>query len=54
MLQNQQGVASITDLLLADNALRETQQNYLTALINLHKAELEYKKVTGNLINIKY
>lgn len=54
VLQNQQGVASITDLLLADNALRETQQNYLTALINLHKAELEYKKVTGNLINIKY
>lgn len=50
VLQNQQGVASITDLLLADNALRESQQNYLVALINLRRAELEYKRVTGNLI----
>ena len=53
VLQNQQGVASITDLLLADNALRESQQNYLVALINLRKAELEYKRVTGNLITNK-
>lgn len=53
VLQNQQGVASITDLLLADNSLRETQQYYLAALINLHRAELEYKRVTGNLITIK-
>jgi OMF family outer membrane factor len=53
VLQNQQGVASITDLLLADNSLRESQQNYLAALINLHRAELEYKRVTGNLITIK-
>lgn len=53
VLQNQQGVASITDLLLADNALRESQQNYLVALINLHRAELEYKRVTGNLITNK-
>jgi len=53
VLQNQQGVANITDLLLADNALRETQQNYLVALINLRRAELEYKRVTGNLITIK-
>jgi outer membrane protein TolC len=53
VLQNQQGVATITDLLSADNALRETQQNYLVALINLRKAELEYKRVTGNLLTIK-
>ena len=53
VLQNQQGVASITDLLLADNALRESQQNYLVALINLRRAELEYKRVTGNLITMK-
>lgn len=53
VLQNQQGVASITDLLLADNALRESQQTYLVALINLRKAELEYKRVTGNLITMK-
>jgi len=53
VLQNQQGVANITDLLLADNSLRESQQNYLVALINLRKAELEYKRVTGNLITMK-
>jgi outer membrane protein TolC len=53
VLQNQQGLANITDLLMADNALRETQQNYIEALINLRKAELEYKRVTGNLITIK-
>ncbi|MCB9013027.1 MAG: TolC family protein [Bacteroidales bacterium] len=53
ILQNQQGLANITDLLLSDNALRETQQNYLLALINLRKAELEYKRVTGNLITNK-
>ncbi len=50
VLQNKQGVANITDLLLADNAIREAQQNYIVALINLRKAELEYKRVTGNLI----
>ncbi len=53
VLQNQQGVANITDVLLADNALRETQQSYLVALINLRRAELEYKRVTGNLLSIK-
>ena len=53
ILQNQQGVANITDLLLADNALRESQQNYLVALVNLRRAELEYKRVTGNLITMK-
>ena len=53
VLQNKQGMASITDLLMADNALRESQQNYIVALINLCKAELEFKRVTGNLITVK-
>lgn len=53
VLQNEQGMANITDLLLADNSLREAQQNYIVALVNLRKAELEYKRVTGNLISIK-
>ncbi len=52
VLQNQQGLASITDLLLADNSLRDAQQNYIVALVNLRKAELEYKRVTGNLIPV--
>lgn len=53
VLQNKQGMASITDLLMADNALRESQQNFIVALINLRKAELEFKHVTGNLITVK-
>lgn len=53
VLQNKQGVANITDLLLADNSLREAQQNYIVAMVNLRKAELEYKRVSGNLITIK-
>jgi outer membrane protein TolC len=53
LLQNKQGMANITDLLMADYVLREAQQNYIVALINLRKAELEYKRVTGNLIAIK-
>lgn len=53
ILQNGQGMATITDILLADNSLREIQQSYIIALINLRKAELEYKRVTGNLISIK-
>jgi OMF family outer membrane factor len=53
VLQNKQGMATITDLLLADNSLREAQQNYIVAMVNLRKAELEYKRVTGNLIAIK-
>lgn len=53
VLQNKQGMANITDLLLADNSLREAQQNYIITMVNLRKAELEYKRVTGNLITIK-
>jgi OMF family outer membrane factor len=51
VLQNQQGVANLTDVLLADNSLREAQQNYSSALIGLFKAELEMQRVTGNLTN---
>jgi outer membrane protein TolC len=53
ILQQKQGTASLTDVLLADNALREAQQNYLNAIIDFLKADLELKKLTGN-ISIKY
>lgn len=49
ILQQRQGVASLTDVLLADNALRETQQTHLSALIDYLKADLDLKKATGNL-----
>ncbi|MFA5574166.1 MAG: TolC family protein [Brumimicrobium sp.] len=49
ILQQKQGTASLTDVLLADNALREAQQNYLNAIIDFLKADLEFKKLTGNI-----
>ncbi len=51
VLQNQLGVASLTDVLIADNSVRDAQQQYTTALVNLFRAELEIKRVTGNLTN---
>ncbi|HAV26690.1 MAG TPA: TolC family protein [Bacteroidetes bacterium] len=49
LLQQEQGVASLTDVLLADNALREAQQTNLSVIIDYLKADLELKKLTGNL-----
>jgi OMF family outer membrane factor len=49
LLQQKQGTASLTDVLLADNALREAQQTNITAIIDYLKANLELKKITGNL-----
>ncbi len=53
VLQQKQkhGTASLTDVLLADNALREAQQNYLNAVIDFLKADLELKKLTGSIKN---
>jgi len=53
ILQQKQGTASLTDVLLADNALREAQQTYLSAVIDYLKADLELKKLTGNISIIK-
>lgn len=49
VLQQKQGTASLTDVLLADNALREAQQLYLSAVVEYLKADLELKKLTGNI-----
>jgi outer membrane protein TolC len=53
VLQQKLGTASLTDVLLADNALREAQQIYLSAVIDYLKADLELKKLTGNISIIK-
>lgn len=53
LFQQQQGTATLTDVLLADNALREAQQSYLNALIDYLKADLELKKFTGNLSSLQ-
>ncbi len=49
ILQQKEGIANLTDVLLADNALREAQQNNLSAIIEYLKADLELKKLTGNI-----
>lgn len=50
LLQRKEGLATLTDVLQADNAVREAQKNYIDALIALRRAELENKKLTGNLL----
>jgi outer membrane protein TolC len=49
LIQQKEGVASLTDILLSDNVQKEAQQNYLSALVDVMKADLELKKVSGNL-----
>lgn len=53
IIQQKQGTASLTDVLLADNALREAQQTYLSAVIDYLKTDLELKKLTGNISTTK-
>lgn len=50
-LQFKEGTVDITEVVQAENALREAQNNYLTTLVNLRTAELDWKKATGSLIN---
>ena len=52
ILQQKEGLASLTDVLLADNAINQAQQNYISAIIDYLKADLELKKVTGNITRI--
>jgi OMF family outer membrane factor len=49
LLQHKEGTANISDILIADNSLREAQQTNLTSIIDYMKANLELKKLTGNL-----
>jgi len=49
LLQQSEGVASLTDVILADNSLREAQQSYLSSIVEYLKADLNLKKITGNI-----
>lgn len=49
LIQQKEGLATLTEILLSDNAQKEAQQNYLSALVDVMKADLELKKVSGNL-----
>ncbi|MCB0482431.1 MAG: TolC family protein [Flavobacteriales bacterium] len=52
VLQQKQGMASLTEVLLADNALREAQQGHISAIVEYLKSDLELKKLTGNLLSL--
>ncbi len=47
------GIATITDLVNAENSLRDAQTNYLKALVQVKLGELDLIKSTGNIGNIK-
>lgn len=49
LLQQKEGTSSLTEVLLADNALREAQQSNLSAIVDYLKVDLELKKLTGNI-----
>lgn len=48
-LMQKKGTASITEVLLADNSLRESQQNYINAIIDYLKADLKLRKLSGKI-----
>ncbi len=49
LLLQKEGTANLTDILLADNTLREAQKNYISAIVEYLKADLELRKLTGNI-----
>ncbi|MCC7501048.1 MAG: hypothetical protein IT229_00870, partial [Flavobacteriales bacterium] len=50
LLQHQQGVASLSDIVLADQAFWDAQQNTINALVDLRKAQLELARITGTML----
>ncbi len=51
-LSYQEGVAPLTELLDAENSLKESQTQYLTSLLQLNLAELDYIKSSGQLAEL--
>lgn len=49
LIQQQEGVAGLTEVLLADNALREAQQQHISAIVDYLKADLNLKSASGNI-----
>lgn len=48
LLQHRQGLASLNDVLMSDNSLREAEQTYVNAVIEYLKSDIELKRLTGN------
>ena len=50
MAQHAQGMATVPDLILAEQSEHEAQMNYLNALVVLRKAQLELQRLNGILL----
>jgi OMF family outer membrane factor len=50
VLQNKNGVATITDVLLAENEINKAQQSFLAAKIDYLKSNLELKRISGSIL----
>jgi outer membrane protein TolC len=53
LIQQKNETSTLTEVLLADNALREAQQTYLNAIIEYLKADIDLKKLSGNISTTK-
>ncbi len=51
LLLQQEGLATLTDILLADQSLRSAQQAHLDAMVEYLRATLELKKSSATLLN---
>ncbi len=49
-LQFKEGIVSLSDVIQSEQTLLDSQSNYLTSLVQLLQAELEWKKATGSLL----
>ncbi len=50
LMQQKEGMASLNDVLVSDNTLREVQQSNIAAVVDYLKADLELKKLSNQLI----
>ncbi|TAE53949.1 MAG: TolC family protein, partial [Bacteroidetes bacterium] len=48
-LRYSEGISSLSDVLSAETALRESQSNYISSLIQYRLAELEWIRFSGNM-----
>ncbi|MCY1542383.1 hypothetical protein D9M68_781280 [compost metagenome] len=47
--QHKEGIATLTDLLNAENSYQQAQNNYIQSLLDFYLAEIELKRANGTL-----
>jgi OMF family outer membrane factor len=50
ILQHQEGIVSLTDVIMSENEVNKAQMEYLATIIEYLKADLKLKKESGNLL----